>query len=114
MAFILAQSDSYSWPVTVEFPVDGGRFEKQTFDAEFKRLPQSRIEQVIERSNDVSVNDTEFAREVLVGWAGVTGDDAQEIPYSVEAARRLLEVPLVAGAIVQAFFASLTGAKRKN
>ena len=38
MAFILAQSDSYSWPVTVEFPVDGGRFEKQTFDAEFKRL----------------------------------------------------------------------------
>ena len=65
-------------------------------------------------NNDVSVNDTEFAREVLVGWAGVTGDDGQEIPYSVEAARRLLEVPLVAGAIVQAFFASLTGAKRKN
>lgn len=114
MAFVLSQSTSYLWPVTVEFPVDNGRFEKQTFDAEFKRLPQSRIEQVIERSNDVSVNDSEFAREVLVGWAGVQDDKQQDIPFSVESAGRLLEVPLVAGAIVQAFFASLTGAKRKN
>ena len=72
MAFVLAQSDSYSWPVTVEFPVDGGRFEKQTFDAEFKRLPQSRIEQVIERSNTDTIKDAEFAREIITGWKGIT------------------------------------------
>ena len=114
MAFILAQSDSYSWPVTVEFPVDGGRFEKQTFDAEFKRLPQSRIEQVIERSNTDTIKDAEFAREVIAGWKGVTDAKGADVPYSNEALGKLLDVPLVAGAIVQAFFASLTGAKRKN
>ncbi len=114
MAFVLSQSTSYLWPVTVQFPVDHGRFEKQTFDAEFKRLPQSRIDQVIERSDNVSVNDTDFAREVLLGWVGVQDDKKQDIPFSVEAANRLLELPLVAGAIVQAFFASLTGAKTKN
>ena len=42
MAFVLKQSDTYKWPVTVEIPIDGGRFDKQTFDAEFKRLPQER------------------------------------------------------------------------
>jgi len=114
MAFVLAQSDSYSWPVTVEFPVDGGRFEKQTFDAEFKRLPQSRIEQVIERSNTDTIKDAEFAREVITGWKGVTDSKGVDVPYSNEALGKLLDVPLVAGAIVQAFFASLTGAKRKN
>ena len=114
MAFVLAQSDSYSWPVTVEFPVDGGRFEKQTFDAEFKRLPQSRIEQVIERSNTDTIKDAEFAREVITGWQGVTDAKGADVPYSNEALSKLLDVPLVAGAIVQAFFASLTGAKRKN
>ena len=114
MAFVLAQSDSYSWPVTVEFPVDGGRFEKQTFDAEFKRLPQSRIEQVIERSNTDTIKDAEFAREVITGWKGVTDAKGADVPYSIEALGKLLDVPLVAGAIVQVFFASLTGAKRKN
>ena len=43
MAFVLKQSDSYTWPVTFDIPVDGGRHERQTFDGEFKRLPQSKI-----------------------------------------------------------------------
>ena len=85
-----------------------------TFDAEFKRLPQSRIEQVIERSNTDTIKDAEFAREVITGWQGVTDAKGADVPYSNEALSKLLDVPLVAGAIVQAFFASLTGAKRKN
>jgi hypothetical protein len=43
--FILSQSSSYKWPVSVDFPVDGGKYEKQTFDAEFKRMSQPQIEE---------------------------------------------------------------------
>ena len=112
MAFVLKQSDSYSWPVTVEFPVDGGRFEKQTFDVELKRLSQSRIQEVIDGKG--TTNDGDFAKEVVLGWNGVTDPKGADVPFSAAALDQLLNVPLVAAAIVEAFFGSLTGAKRKN
>lgn len=111
--FVLSQSTSYTWPVTVEFPVSGGKFEKQTFDAEFKRLPQTRIREMTTDAGRGKIDDNDFAREVLVGWKGVS-DGSGDVPFSAEALDRLLEIPLVAGAIVQAFFESLAGAKRKN
>ena len=46
MALVLKDSDSYSWPITYRLPVSGGRREKQEFEAEFKRLPQSRITEI--------------------------------------------------------------------
>jgi hypothetical protein len=112
MAFVLKQSDSYSWPVTVEFPVDGGRFEKQTFDVELKRLSQSRIQEVIDGKG--TTNDADFSKEVVIGWKGVSDIEGAEVPFSTAALDQLLNVPLVGAAIVEAFFASLTGAKRKN
>ena len=47
MAFVLKQSATYTWPITLVLPVDGGRREKHTFDGEFRRLPQDRIDQII-------------------------------------------------------------------
>ena len=47
MAFVLKQSATYTWPITVIIPMDGGRRDKHTFDGEFRRLPQSRINEII-------------------------------------------------------------------
>jgi hypothetical protein len=41
--FKIDQSSSYSWPVKVELPSDGGKVETHTFDGHFKRLSQERI-----------------------------------------------------------------------
>lgn len=119
MAFVLKQSDTYSWPVTFDVPVDGGRHERQTFDGEFKRLPQSKIGPLVaelQRLEDMGDLDrvTEIAKEVLVGWSGITGDDGKEIPFSEKAVAQLLEVPLLAVAILKAYMDSIKGAKRKN
>lgn len=119
MAFVLKQSDTYSWPVTFDVPVDGGRHERQTFDGEFKRLPQSKIAPMVAelgRLDDVSDMDrlTELAAEVLVGWSGVTDDDGKAVPFSQKALEQLLEVPMLAVMIVKAYLDSLKGAKRKN
>lgn len=119
MAFVLKQSDTYSWPVAFDVPVDGGRHERQTFDGVFKRLPQSRVGPMVaelQQLDDLSDLErvTEIAKEVLVGWAGVTGDDAKEIPYSEQALAQLLEVPLLAVSIIKSYMDSIKGAKRKN
>lgn len=114
MAFVLKQSDTYTWPVAVEFPVDGGRYEKQTFDAQFKRLPQDRIRQIWDQVQSGEIDDDGLCHEVLVGWAGIQDDKGQDVPYSEKARTDLLRVPLVAAAVVSSWWDSLNKAKRKN
>jgi hypothetical protein len=120
MAFVLKQSATYSWPVVLRLPVDGGRFEKQTFDAQFKRLSQSRINEIQDLvrakqlNHEVELTDQSVADEVLAGWGNVQDDDGQEVPYTAAAKAELLNIPAVASGIVVAYFESVTGSKTKN
>lgn len=112
--FVLSQSNSYKWPVSVEFPVDGGKFEKQTFDAEFKRMTQTQIESVRKQIEEGSTTDRDLAKSVLVGWSGITDGEGDDVPYSDGSRDQLLDIPLVAAAICFAFIGSLAGKKQKN
>ena len=104
MAFVLKQSATYTWPITVIIPMDGGRRDKHTFDGEFRRLPQSRINEIIKLAraaergrlnDDEELLDQDAAKEILAGWSGVVDDDAKEIPYSENALAQLLDMVLV-------------------
>lgn len=112
--FVLKQSDSYSWPVIVKFPVSGGRHKEEKFDAEFKRVSHSRIRSLQKQIQNDEVTDADLAKEVLLGWKGVQDEAGNEIPFSIENRDQLLDVALVASAIVTSFFESILGAKRKN
>jgi hypothetical protein len=114
MAFVLKQSDTYTWPVSIEVPVDGGRHEKQTFDVHFKRMPQKWIREIAKQIDADEVIDVDVAKKIVVGWAGVTDDAGKEIPFSNKLLDQLLDVPSAAGAIVLAFFKATAGAKAKN
>ena len=129
MAFILDQSESYSWPVTVKVPQDGGRFRSFTFDAEFKRVSQERREQLgrqlmrQKRTWDDGNMEEDFltprqiADELLVGWSGIMdteGADAEPVPFSDKVKAQLLNIGDVADAILEAWNASIPGAKAKN
>ncbi len=113
--FKLQQSESYSWPIKVKMPADGGRFIEQSFDAVFKRLPATKTKELIESEN---MTDIEFAKAVIVGWKGITNDDGGEITFTDGTRDALLDVPSVATAIVEAYLMSASGhgngAKRKN
>lgn len=111
--FKIETSPEYSWPVAVELPTDGGRTEKATFDAKFKRLTQSRIDEIRKAVEAGEMRDADLAREALVGWSGVV-DGNGDVPYSEAARDQLLEIPMVATAIVMALLGSISGAKRKN
>lgn len=123
MAFKLQQSATYVWPVKIVLPIDGGKRETHTFDATFRRLPQSRINEIIKLAKlqergrldeDQELEDQDAAREIMTGWDGVQDDDGKAVPFSEGALTQLLEIPTVAGQIVRAWFGSLAEAKRKN
>jgi hypothetical protein len=122
MAFVLSKSDTYDWPVRITLATDGGKRTVETLDVNFRRLPQSRITELVKqaraaelgRDDDVVMDDREAAREIIAGWDGVVDDAGKPVPYSEAALAQLLEIPTVAGQIVTAWFESLKEGKRKN
>lgn len=111
--FVISQSNTYTWPISIEFPIDGGKFEKQTFDAEFRRLTQSQIESWLKRINEGEATDRDFATNILVGWKGIT-DGSQDVPFSETNRDTLFDIPLVTAALIKAYVSSVAGAKAKN
>jgi hypothetical protein len=112
--FTLATSNSYIWTVTVELPDDKNKIKKQSFDAEFKRLPQSRINEILAAFKQGDGTDVSLASEILIGWSGINDSDGNEVIYSEQAKEKLLDIMGVSAAIVTALFDSFQGAKRKN
>lgn len=111
--FVIKQSPTFKWPVAVELPADGGKTQRHTFDAEFKRLGKAEMRQLWEKLNTAEGAD-EVIRAVLVGWSGVTDGD-QPLPFSEAALSQLLDIPTVSGAILKAFTEAVSGeAARKN
>jgi hypothetical protein len=111
--FVLSKSGSYSWPVEIETPSSGGKHEKHSFDAEFKRLPQSKVKELLDSSVEEN-SDKPFVKAVMIGWKGIADEKGQEIPFSQEALEDLLEVPQAAKQIVFAYMKSIGGSKVKN
>ena len=114
MAFILKTSDSYSWPVAIDIPVDHGKHERRTFDAQFKRVNQSRIREMGELIESGDLTDIALVQEVLVGWDGINDEDGNPVKFSNNALMQICEIPMAATGIAQVFFQSIAGSKRKN
>ena len=120
MAFVLKQSTSYKWPISLVIPVDGGKRETHTFDGVFKRLSQSRIDEIRQlaiaiergRTEEEDANERQLSSEVLIGWAGVVDDKGEAVPFSVGALAEMLEIPTVANQILREFFNSLNPEKK--
>lgn len=111
--FKLKQSAQFLWPVTVHVAADGGKFTKETFDVEFRRVQQSRLVEINQGILAGEIDDLAFVREVVVGWRGVT-DDGDEVPFSAAGLATLIDMPGAARAIVLAYRDALSGLNRKN
>lgn len=114
MPFTLKRDDRFKWPVSFDVPVDGGKFKRETFDGIFIRVSQSRLRELTDLVSSGEVTDIDVAREVLVGWSGIKDDNGEDVPFSDEALEQLLDVPMLASAIVVKYFESLQGVKAKN
>ncbi|MFZ9848938.1 MAG: hypothetical protein ACO3FA_00820 [Vulcanococcus sp.] len=126
MGFVLQQSPSFTWPITIRERQDGGRYRTHTFDAVFRRLPQSRQEEIqlayqrlkSEVARDLVIDTLptrQIAAEILVGWSGIFEEDGTtQVPYSEDVKAQLLEVEGVADVLVSTYIESGEKAKAKN
>jgi len=114
MALVLDQDDTYSWPCTIKLPIDNGKYEKHPFKCVFRRLKQSRVKELLDLVAKGKVSDQDVCREVLAGWSGIEDKDGNEVKFTKTTLTQLIEVPLAATEIGEAYFKSVTGAKTKN
>lgn len=126
MGFQLTRTPTFSWPVSFREPIDGSRYRQHTLTVVYKRVPQSRLEEIqlayqnlkADVSQDVRIHaipTRETADEILVGWFDIFEDDGTtQIPYSKEVKAKLLEVPGLADVLVQTYIEAIEKAKAKN
>lgn len=78
-------------------------------------MAQQRIK-AAERGEDLEngVSDQSIADEILIGWDGIVDGDGEPVPFTKGTKAQLLDVPMLAGALIEAYFESLVEEKRKN
>lgn len=113
MSIKITQSDTFRWPVKVNIPKDGGGYEVGTFDAVFKRLPRSEVEEIGTRVATGEITGLDAVRQILIGWSGVLGDN-EEIPFSEANREKFLEIPGVGLAIFRVFTNANNGAAQEK
>ena len=123
--FILKKEATFTYPIVYFQPADGGGQVKQTFDAIFKILPQSRINELsllvdkkkkeIDKGifDGIDITDDKIADEILVGWDGITDGD-KEVPYTPATKKQILDQVGLSLLLVEKYFEEVVKQKEKN
>jgi hypothetical protein len=115
MAFIIKKDKSYSWPVTISEPIDGGGFNDQKVRVKFKMLSQARIDDIVKNEAE---EDADILSDVLIGWEEEAFRDEAGVNllFNEDNKDLILSIPFVRSALIKGFFESISGkaVKRKN
>lgn len=124
--FILKKEATFTYPIVYFQPADGGTQIKQSFDAIFKILPQSRINELsllVEKKkkeidegilDGIDINDEKVADEILVGWEGIELDGGKPFTNTVENKKMLLDQVGLSLLLVEKYFEEVAKQKEKN
>lgn len=111
--FKLSTNDTFKRNVTVYVPTDDGET-KGTFKARFKRLPQSRIDEVLEIMVDGD-SDRGLLDEILVGVEGIADANGNSLPDDDSTLDLVKDDACARAALVTAYFKAIQGKnQRKN
>ena len=84
------------------------------FEATFRRLTVTQFDALRSEIRDQGLSDAAVIVQVLAGWSGVVDADQVPVPFSPETLATVLDIAGVQALIVEAFFESFSGARRKN
>ena len=109
--FKIEKKTTFTWPVPVNVPKDGGGFATYEFTAEYKLHEQSKMDMLLERFRN---DDQDLLKDLLVGWKGVQDSNGDDFPYSEANRDQLLEITYVRSAVMKCYFEAASGNKVKK
>lgn len=107
------RSGTYRWQVPVQMIGDNGESTEGSFTAIFRRIPQSEMDGLVREDGQAAMSDADFVHKVLAGWEGLQDGDE---PYlcTPENMAALMDIHPYRAMIIRAWYASISGAARKN
>ena len=123
--FILKKEATFTHPIVFYTPADGGTQKEETFDAVFKIIPQSRINEIGVQAqkkkkeldegimDGTDISDLMIADEILVGWDGVT-DGESPVPFTKATKKQVLDQVGLSLILVEQYFKEVVKQKEKN
>lgn len=111
MTFVRKKNKTFKWPVVVREPSenDAGVYEESEFIAVFKRLKVSEYTKASE-----SKSEFEMLKMMLVGWEGMKEENGEEILFSHQNLKEMMEDAYWLKGVSESYSASLTEEKVKN
>ena len=111
MTFVRKKNKTFKWPVVVREPseTDAGVYEENEFIAIFKRLKVSEYQKAAENKTEF-----EMLKMMLVGWENMKEEDGQDIAFSNQNLKEMMEDAYWLRAVSDAYTKSLMDEKVKN
>lgn len=103
MAFVRKTIKTFSWPVPVEEPTDGGTFTTSTFDATFRRVGRAEFARLSNKG------DMPLLKAILTGWDGIDDESGTPIPFTQETMKEFADDPYWMRAVLKAYTATFDG-----
>ena len=111
MTFVRKKNKTFKWPVVVREPseTDAGVYEENEFIAIFKRLKVSEYQKAAENKTEF-----EMLKMMLVGWENMKEEDGQDIAFSNQNLKEMMEDAYWLRAVSDSYTKSLIDEKVKN
>ncbi|MEI6158370.1 MAG: hypothetical protein WCP77_00940 [Roseococcus sp.] len=95
----------WTWPVTVQVPVEDGALEEQKFRAYFRLIPPKRRAEL-----DAMLDGTDqLLREAVLQVLDVTDEAGATLPHTPELLEALIGIPWVRLGLLRSYMAALSG-----
>ncbi|WP_367846448.1 hypothetical protein [Rhodoferax sp. WC2427] len=114
--FVMAQPDTFTWPVNVRVPLNG-TYGQATFTGEFPNMADAERDALVasDASGAAQFTNVQVADKVLISFSDLKMPDGSTLPFTPENKAALLAQPRVANAVVGTFLAVTRGvAAEKN
>ena len=123
--FILKKEATFTHPIVFYTPGDGGTQKEETFDAVFKIIPQSRINEIGLQAQQkkkelddgiidgTDISDLLIADEILAGCDGIT-DCNDPVPFTKATKKQVLDIAGLANLLVTEYLEVVAQQKTKN
>ena len=111
--FVISNRREVWWPVVIDQPAaDGtGRTEQVQIEVRYRLVSTSEAREIHEMPTEEA--ESELIKRVL-DWRGVVDEAGNDVPFSSDSLRQLLDIPYAGAAVARGLFEASNGAPAKN
>lgn len=120
--FVFRPENTFWTKVRIFDPTEGGRKVSREIEVEYRVMPPEFVTEQAEKSlrarsqGEICDDSASLLEEVVSGWKGIKSEskDGPDYEFSDENLKRLIAIPYVRSAMIDAYFEGVNGKARKG